>query len=78
MRATSAVPECPDQKILECPLCGTRLRHKEAPERDEVGRDSLMTIARHRCVPRVRSRSVPSASVDGRADPQRRVRVLGR
>jgi hypothetical protein len=76
MLATSARRERRDQTIVECPLCGTRLRRNDAPETDEVGRDSLMAVARHRCVPRVHAHSAPSGP-GRRADPKSRRRVAG-
>jgi hypothetical protein len=76
MLVTSSRRERPDQTIVECPLCGTRLRRNDAPETNEVGRDSLMLVARHRCVPRVHTHSAPSAP-DRRADPKSRRRVAG-
>jgi hypothetical protein len=46
-----------DQPIVECDLCGTRLRRNDEPHPTEVGIDLLTPIARHRCAPRVRRSS---------------------
>jgi hypothetical protein len=46
-----------DQAIIECDLCGTRLRRNDEPHPTEVGTDLLTPIARHRCAPRVRRSS---------------------
>lgn len=51
---THAARTLPAPSISECPLCGTRLRPNDEPGALEVGADSLQTIARHRCAPRVR------------------------
>jgi hypothetical protein len=49
------------QTEVTCPLCGTRLRRDEQPNSIEVGADTLTTVARHRCAPRVKLRAaVPS------------------
>lgn len=39
-------------RVVECTLCGTRLRRDDA-DVGEMSADSLVTVARHRCVPRV-------------------------
>ncbi len=44
------------ENTVECPLCSTRLRRNDEPDGTEPGVDSLTTVARHRCVPRVKSR----------------------
>jgi hypothetical protein len=62
MGATSnAASERPDPNVITCPLCGTRLRRNDDPDAADMGRDSLMTVADHRCVPRVHARSTASA-----------------
>ena len=42
--------------VVECDLCGTRLRPDHASDALEVG-PALLTVARHRCVPRITLRS---------------------
>jgi hypothetical protein len=44
-----------DREVVTCPLCGTRLRANLEPGATEVGSDSRMSVARHRCAPRVQS-----------------------
>jgi hypothetical protein len=51
-RTLNEVARC---EVVECRLCGTRLRHNE-PDRLEVGSDSLLTVAEHRCAPRITTR----------------------
>jgi hypothetical protein len=43
--------------IVKCALCGTRLRRNDEPDVLKVGADAVMTVARHRCVPRVTRRN---------------------
>jgi hypothetical protein len=45
--------EAPPADVVECGLCGTRLRHNDEPNLLEIGGDAFMTVARHRCVARV-------------------------
>jgi hypothetical protein len=47
-----------DPSVLTCELCGTRLHRNDEPDQLEVGADSLMTVGRHRCVPRVKTRTI--------------------
>jgi hypothetical protein len=42
---------------VNCPLCGTRLRRDEQPNTIEMSADTLTTVARHRCAPRVKLRA---------------------
>jgi hypothetical protein len=43
-------------EVVACELCGTRFRVRREPDPLEVGSDSLVTLASHRCVPRVSTR----------------------
>ena len=53
MQSMDSTLEHRPQDVVECPLCGTRLRRNEEPAATEVGRDMYLPIARHRCTPRV-------------------------
>ena len=37
--------------VVVCFVCGSRLQRNEEPDLLEVGSDSLLATARHRCVP---------------------------
>jgi hypothetical protein len=43
--------------VVECELCGTCLRRNDEPDGLEVGADSLLPVASHRCIPRVTATS---------------------
>jgi hypothetical protein len=43
--------------IVECKLCGTRLRADSEPDVPEVDADTLLSVTRHRCVARVTTRT---------------------
>ena len=53
MQTKDSTLELPPRDLLECPLCGTRLRRNEVPDPTEVGRDMFLPIACHRCAPRI-------------------------
>ena len=42
--------------VVECELCGTRMRPNLEPHPLEIGSDAFISIARHRCVPRITAR----------------------
>ena len=45
-------------RVVECELCGTRLRRNDEPDALEVGADSLLPVARHDCIPRRRRKNL--------------------
>jgi hypothetical protein len=42
--------------VVACELCGARLRRNLEPHPLEVGSDAFISVARHRCTPRVAAR----------------------
>lgn len=44
------------RNVVECGLCGTRLRQNPDPHQLEIGADAFVSVARHRCVPRITNR----------------------
>ena len=50
---TSAAMTVDRQEVVVCRLCGTRLRPDDAGV-SYTNHDELVTLANHRCVPRVR------------------------
>jgi hypothetical protein len=42
--------------LVECELCGTRMRRNLEPHPLEIGSDAFISVARHRCAPRVTAR----------------------
>jgi len=52
----AAAPATSWPDVVECELCGTRLRSDDESDGLEVGA-ALLSVARHRCVPRVTMRT---------------------
>jgi hypothetical protein len=44
------------QHLVVCTRCGTRLRGEDDRDANNPDADLLVTVARHRCTPRVTSR----------------------
>ena len=48
---SSSVVALPNAVV--CEICGTRLRVNTEPDRLEIGADARLSVARHRCIPRI-------------------------
>jgi hypothetical protein len=54
---TSTENSSGDVRVIACEMCGTRLRPNREPDGYEDRVNSLVSVARHRCVPRVTVRA---------------------